>query len=56
MYISMAFLALVLFFNFRQALAQILQKSNFFFISNEVPSHSSLNQSHIAPKSCYFYE
>jgi hypothetical protein len=57
MSISMAFLALALFFTFRQALAQIAKKSKYFFIFNEiVHGHLSLNQSFVAPKSCYLNE
>ena len=43
MYISMAFIALAIFFSFRQALAQIAKKRKYFVISNELTSHLSLN-------------
>ena len=56
MYIPIAFLALALFFTFRQSLAQIAKKRKYFIISNEVVSHLSSNQSRIASKSPYLHE
>lgn len=56
MYITMAFLALAIFFTFRQAFAQIAKKRKYFLIPNEIASHLSLNQGHVAPKSCYLHE